>query len=159
MRTFTATAHAVSIFSLGSGCDFLSDAPFENLVQNAQTYLLLYACAEGVVADRLGGRGVGLESYACARYYTWKVLKYESSAMERRAKRMFCLLVVIALLLEPLCFSEQSGEKLNLPDPGVIFEIERSICCVILDLSSCLHVFLTFVLLFAIRLLCVQWER
>ena len=43
--------------------DFLSDAPFENLVQNAQTYLLLYACAEGVVADLLGGRGVGLESY------------------------------------------------------------------------------------------------
>ena len=49
---------------------FLSDAPFENLVQHAQTYLLLYACAEGVVADRLGGRGVGLESYTCARYYT-----------------------------------------------------------------------------------------
>ena len=77
--------------------------------------------------------------------------------MARRAKRVFCLLVVIALLLEPLCFSAQSGEPSNLPDPGVILEIERSICCVILDLSS--YLFFTFVLLFAIRLLCVQWAR
>ena len=50
---------------------------------------------------------------------------------------MFCLLVVMAVLLEPLCFSAQSGEPST---PGVIWEIERSICCVILDLSMQLPV-------------------
>ena len=60
----------------------------------------------------------------------------ESSVMARRAKGVFCLLAVIAVLLEPLCFSAKSRELSTPPDPGVILEIERSICCVILDLIA-----------------------
>ena len=42
------------------------------------------------------------------------------------------------MLLEPLCFSAQSGEPSTIPDPGVILEIERSIC-LLCDLFEIIH--------------------